>query len=126
MSVQHVELAERHAAGAHLLHRGLVLAAPGIGEGEPVELVATRRQHGLGLARDAAAPIDHRAEDIEEQRLRGHGVPAASVPIPKFASLCCTFVCQLRNRRTLATYCPSVAWVQKSAFRTRRGNDADF
>jgi NTE family protein len=27
-----------------------------------------------------------------------------SVPIPKFASLCCTLVCELRNRRTLATY----------------------
>src|SRR5262249_22467748 len=25
----------------------------------------------------------------------------ASVPIPKFASLCCTLVCGLRNRRTL-------------------------
>jgi Holliday junction resolvase-like predicted endonuclease len=30
--------------------------------------------------------------------------PAASVPIPKFASLCGTLVCELRNRRTLATY----------------------
>src|SRR5712692_7826192 len=28
----------------------------------------------------------------------------ASVPIPKFASLCGTLVCELRNRRTLATY----------------------
>src|SRR6516165_7855983 len=28
----------------------------------------------------------------------------ASVPIPKFASLCRSFVCELRNRRTLATY----------------------
>ena len=27
-----------------------------------------------------------------------------SVPIPKFASLRCTLVCELRNRRTLATY----------------------
>src|SRR5437762_9619756 len=27
----------------------------------------------------------------------------ASVPIPKFASLCCSLVCELRNRRTLAT-----------------------
>ena len=29
---------------------------------------------------------------------------AASVPIPKFASSCGTFVCELRNRRTLAAY----------------------
>ena len=28
----------------------------------------------------------------------------ASVPIPKFGSLCGTLVCELRNRRTLATY----------------------
>src|SRR5262249_2359801 len=28
----------------------------------------------------------------------------ASVPIPKFASLCSSLVCELRNRRTLATY----------------------
>ena len=27
----------------------------------------------------------------------------ASVPIPKLASLCCTLVCELRNRRTLTT-----------------------
>ncbi len=26
-----------------------------------------------------------------------------SVPIPKFASLCGTLICELRNRRTLAT-----------------------
>ena len=31
-------------------------------------------------------------------------VGAASVPIPKFASFCGTLVCELRNRRTLATY----------------------
>jgi len=28
----------------------------------------------------------------------------ASVPIPKFASLCRSLVCELRNQRTLATY----------------------
>ena len=35
--VQHVELAERDAPGADLLHGALVLAAPGVGEGEPVD-----------------------------------------------------------------------------------------
>src|SRR5260221_10032992 len=30
--------------------------------------------------------------------------PCASVPIPKFASLCRSLVCELRNRGTLATY----------------------
>ena len=38
--VQHVELAERDAAGAHLFHAGLVFAPPGVGEGDPVEVVA--------------------------------------------------------------------------------------
>jgi len=28
----------------------------------------------------------------------------SSVPIPKFVSLCGTPICELRNRRTLATY----------------------
>ncbi len=35
---------------------------------------------------------------------RGLSRREASVPIPKFASLCGTLVCELRNRRTLATY----------------------
>ena len=39
--VQHVELAERDAAGAHLLHAALVLAPPGIGESRPVEPLAS-------------------------------------------------------------------------------------
>ena len=51
---------------------------------------------------------------------------AFRVPIPKFALLCGTLVCELRNRRTLATYRSSVALVQKSAFRSRRKNNADF
>ncbi len=50
----------------------------------------------------------------------------ASVLIPKFASFCRGSVCELRNRRTLATHCSSVALVQKSASRTRGKNDADF
>ena len=32
------------------------------------------------------------------------GLRLSSIPIPKFASLCGTLVCELRNRRTLATY----------------------
>jgi len=35
--VQYVELAERYAAGAHLVHGALIFAAPGIGEGGPIE-----------------------------------------------------------------------------------------
>ena len=47
---------------------GWYFAAPGVGEGGPIELVAERRQQPLCLARDARAPIDERAEDIEEKR----------------------------------------------------------
>ena len=38
--VQEVELAERHAVGAHLFQGGLILLAPSIGERGPVELVS--------------------------------------------------------------------------------------
>src|SRR5262249_22742564 len=39
-----------------------------------------------------------------QARMSAPARSCASVPITKFASLCCTFVCELRNRRTLATY----------------------
>src|ERR1700730_12828562 len=35
--MQYVELAERYAAGAHLVHGALVFTAPGVGEGGPIE-----------------------------------------------------------------------------------------
>src|SRR5262249_32152823 len=82
--VQHVELAERDAPAAHLLHRWLVLVAPGIGEAEPIESIAERLENRLGLARDAGAPVDQRAEHVEEQSLRAdrHGYePAGSIPL---------------------------------------------
>src|SRR5262245_64531728 len=41
---------------------------------------------------------------------------AASVPIPKFASLCGTLVCELRNRRTLATYDLVWLWFRSPQF----------
>jgi hypothetical protein len=65
--VQYVELAERYAARAHLVHGALIFAAPGVGEGEPVERKSERLEHHLGLARNRRAPIDHRAEHVEEQ-----------------------------------------------------------
>ncbi len=64
--MQHVELGEFDTASAHLLHGALVLAAPGIGECEPVERTSARLEHCLGLARNGAAPIDDRAKYIEE------------------------------------------------------------
>ena len=73
--MQHVELAERNAAGAHLFHAGLVFAAPRIGEGEPVKRMSPRLENALGLTRDAGTPVDQRAEHVEEQRPDRHGVP---------------------------------------------------
>ena len=67
--VQRVELRERQAPRPDLLHRGLVLAAPGVGEGLPVAAPAERSEDALRLARDAAAPIDQRAEHVEEESL---------------------------------------------------------
>src|SRR5689334_21916138 len=65
--VQDVELAERDAAGAHLFHRSLIFATPGVREGQPIERIAAGRQQGLRLARHRGAPVDQRAEYIEEQ-----------------------------------------------------------
>src|ERR1700754_4000839 len=66
----------------------------------------------------------HPHDNIEVTEARSN--VATRVPIPKFASFRCTFVCELRNQRTLASYCSRAALVLKSAFRTRRTNDADF
>src|SRR5205807_3727851 len=46
---------------------------------------------------------DKRAFSIIEERV-DQNASRASVPIPKFVSLCGTPVCELRNRRTLATH----------------------
>src|SRR5882672_10448387 len=72
--VQHIEFAERNVPVAHLIHRALILAAPGIRKGEPVGRDAERLEDLLGLACDAGTPIDQRPEYIEQQRFgwRGH------------------------------------------------------
>jgi len=67
--MQNVEAREGKAAGADFLHAALILAAPGIGEGEPFESEAARREDRLGLRRDAAAPVGQRAEHIEKESL---------------------------------------------------------
>ena len=55
--------------GTHLLHRRLILAAPGVGECDPVERMAERLEDCLGFAGDAGAPVDQRAEHVEKQSL---------------------------------------------------------
>src|SRR5262249_56081530 len=42
-----------------------------------------------------------------------------SVPLPKFASLCRSLVCELRNRKTLATYYSTLPIFQYSPSPTR-------
>ena len=61
---------------AHLIHRALILAAPGIRKGEPVDRYAERLEDLLGLARNAGAPVNQCSEDIEQQRFGhvGHGI----------------------------------------------------
>ena len=68
--VQHVKPGEGAAAGAAFLHRRLVARPPGIGEAMRVDVAAAElREEGPRLPRDALAPVDHRAEDVEDQCL---------------------------------------------------------
>ena len=58
--VHDVEPCERLAAGAYLLHARLVFAAPGIGEGGPIEIEAFRCEDGARLRaprRSASRPV---------------------------------------------------------------------
>src|SRR5258706_2764638 len=73
-AVNDIEADEIRASGADLLHRRLVLSPPSVGEGDPVEREAERREERLRFARDAAAPIDHGPEYIEEKRLHRSGL----------------------------------------------------
>ena len=72
--VEDIELGERDLTRADLLHRGLILIAPGVREGEPVERVAHRLEDELALPRDRRAPIHDRAEHIEDESLDWGGV----------------------------------------------------
>src|SRR5690606_3412031 len=68
--VQHVQARERAAAGAALLHARLVEPAPGIGEREGIEIrAAMGAQEAREFARDAAPPVHHRPEDVENEGL---------------------------------------------------------
>src|SRR6185437_7490478 len=86
--VQQVELGERDSPATHLLHAGLVLAAPGIGEGQPVEFMTEGHELGLCLARNSGAPVRQGAEYIEQKRLYGRpggihgGTLLSAIPTP--------------------------------------------
>ena len=81
LAMQVIEPDPRAAAAAHLLHRGLIERAPAIGDGLPVALDAARAEEAAQLARDAAAPVDHRAEHVKRERgdlVQGHGLVSRS------------------------------------------------
>ena len=70
LPVQDVEPGPGTAASAAFLHRRLVAAAPGIGEGARVDVAAAElRQHRRRIARHALAPVDDRTEDVENESL---------------------------------------------------------
>src|SRR5947208_10721354 len=89
--MQHVELAERNAPGAHFIHGRLILVPPGIRKGKPVKREAERLEDRLGFACNAASPIDQRPEHIEEEgardfRRRSNHEPAGSMPFSFMAA----------------------------------------
>jgi hypothetical protein len=72
--VQRVERPEADLAAAHALHLRLVARAPQVGQAQPVGVQPLRRPPGAEVARDAAAPVDHGAEGVEDDGLHGgHG-----------------------------------------------------
>src|SRR5262249_21649788 len=97
-AVQHVELGEGNFSATHLLHTGLVLAAPGVGEFQPIERMAEWLEDGFCLARNRGAPIHQGTEHVEEQRFghersyssfRGAAKPRARLEVHlSFAPIC--------------------------------------
>src|SRR5262245_59072735 len=79
---------------------GVVPAARREGNHEPDRTVGIFGLSDGGLHRVTSAAAAPRASKSRRRIVR----PSSSVPIPKFASLCRSLVCELRNRRTLATY----------------------
>jgi hypothetical protein len=88
-TVQDIEPGERNPPLLHLRHGRFVFAAPGIGEGGPVEGVAEGREDAPALVGDAVSPVDEGAEHVEEERLAverhaigsGKKAPSASAPV---------------------------------------------
>src|SRR6185437_16304992 len=68
-AVQLVDLRPWQLAAAQALHRRLIAAAPLLGECLPIEGDAALAAEGCQLAQDAAMPVDHGAEHVEDQRL---------------------------------------------------------
>src|SRR5262245_21624501 len=74
LAVQHVELHEGPASAPHLVHGRLIQAPPFVRKELPVHAGDPARfAEGLTFAKDARAPVHHRAEHVERQGLDRHG-----------------------------------------------------
>ena len=67
--MQGVQVGPGQLTGAYLVHIGLVLAPPGVGEPAPVPFDAAGLAEGGALVDNAAAPVNHGAEYVENQCL---------------------------------------------------------
>ena len=72
--MQRIELAEGQPPAADFFHRRLILVAPSVGERVPVERDSKRREGGLHFSGDASAPVDQRAEYVEDESLDRHAL----------------------------------------------------
>ena len=64
-SMEGIDVHPWQLAGAHLVHGGLVARAPCIGKGCPVDVQALFCAERTAFTDEAAAPVDHGAEDVE-------------------------------------------------------------
>src|SRR4051812_34579227 len=71
-AVERIKLAERNVPSAHFFQGWLVLAAPSIPEGKPVEVVSKRLEDFHGLACDTSSPVYQSTEHVEEECFDGH------------------------------------------------------
>src|SRR5262249_3337339 len=70
------------------------------------EFTAGSNRHGNPHCRGKSGPLPSTFwPSVRSMKLKGGSkARIASVPIPKFATPCSTVPCELRNRRTLATF----------------------
>ena len=76
--MQDIEPGEGTAARPDLLHRGLIAPPPCVGEGGRIGARRIACEESRRFSRHTAAPVDDRAEDIENERLNvGEGLHGA-------------------------------------------------
>ena len=65
-----IETAPGYCTAADPIHGRAIRSAPRVGKGVPIEAHAMRAADATRLARDAAVPVDDRAENVEQERTR--------------------------------------------------------